>query len=134
MIGDINLFVCDDVDSEPTLGHRVLVGELEIMIADGRNRGKGYGKSALLLFMSWILKYQMTIFPDGKLIAFLVKIGSDNRQSIDLFESIGFVRTKYVEVFSEWELKYPVEDQTEDDIARVSPRKWKEMSYSKRGS
>ncbi|XP_054702941.1 alpha/beta-tubulin-N-acetyltransferase 9 isoform X3 [Grus americana] len=45
MVGDVNLFLTDTED--PTLG------EIEIMIAEPSYRGRGFGKEATLMMMSY---------------------------------------------------------------------------------
>nr|XP_028572642.1 N-acetyltransferase 9 isoform X2 [Podarcis muralis] len=45
MVGDVNLFLTDSED--PTLG------EIEIMIAEASYRGRGFGKEATLIMMSY---------------------------------------------------------------------------------
>ena len=43
MIGDVNLFLSDPNDSS--------LAEIEVMIADTRSRGKGYGHEACVMMM-----------------------------------------------------------------------------------
>ncbi|KAM7196458.1 GNAT domain containing protein [Rhypophila sp. PSN 637] len=64
MVGDINLFLspCEDDDEEEQLRPRdntgvvtkQSVGEVDIMIANTRNQGKGIGKAAVLAFLGYI--------------------------------------------------------------------------------
>ncbi|XP_062976325.1 alpha/beta-tubulin-N-acetyltransferase 9 isoform X2 [Elgaria multicarinata webbii] len=75
MVGDVNLFLTDSED--PT------VGEIEIMIAEGSCRGKGFGKEATLIMMS----YGMTHLG---LTTFEAKIGLENEASIGMFKKIHF--------------------------------------------
>lgn len=54
MIGDVNLFV----ERDDAAG---LVGEVEIMIANQRFRGSGYGKAALQAFLWYVLRERQAI-------------------------------------------------------------------------
>ncbi|KAL4929945.1 uncharacterized protein BDV17DRAFT_260437, partial [Aspergillus undulatus] len=124
MIGDINLFLRvgdEDEDEKPQV-----IGEIELMIAEKKNQGKGYGKAALSSFLRYVLSYEADIlgeyiagdeeakraFPDGaagKLLKFgvlSVKIGQANERSLGLFESLGFQRVgESPNYFGEWELR-----------------------------
>ncbi|KAF1815876.1 hypothetical protein P152DRAFT_471257 [Eremomyces bilateralis CBS 781.70] len=107
MIGDINMFISydeegDDVDtaSESAL----LVGEIELMIAEKAFRGRGYGKRALETFIRYFMDTVHEIEMEfrstetdtkstEKVTRFQclrVKIHKDNAQSIRLFQRIGF--------------------------------------------
>ncbi|XP_068155460.1 alpha/beta-tubulin-N-acetyltransferase 9 [Drosophila tropicalis] len=88
MVGDTNLFLHQDEDSEQT------IAEAEIMIAEQDSRGKGYGREAMLL----MLKYARDHLDIDK---FEVKIDMDNVISQRMFQSFQFVETRRVEVFHE---------------------------------
>ncbi|PMD26092.1 N-acetyltransferas-like protein 9 [Hyaloscypha hepaticicola] len=101
MLGDVNLFLSPaDEDDEGC------IGELELMIAPTTARRKGYGRAAILTFLSYIETHLDEILGEyrngerggeeaGKmrLLMLRVKIGGKNEGSIGLFEGIGFVKT-----------------------------------------
>lgn len=114
MIGDINLFLVTADSSESPEDHGeeastdipLLVGEIEIMIALKALHRRGYGRSALKVFMTCIILHWREIYAeyhsqqaphsqDGLVgLAYLrVKIDQGNEGSIRLFESTGFRRT-----------------------------------------
>ncbi|TGO66902.1 hypothetical protein BOTNAR_0052g00390 [Botryotinia narcissicola] len=100
MIGDINLFITEaDEDEEGC------IGEIEIMIAERSARGKGLGRSAVVVFLEYLrsnLEKILEEYRKGiqgkkeegkmKLLQLRVKIGGKNVASIGLFESVGFVK------------------------------------------
>jgi hypothetical protein len=103
MLGDVNLFLTPaDEDEEGC------IGELELMIAPSTARRKGYGRAAILTFLSYIENHLDEILEEYragavaeerkesgkmKLLMLRVKIGGKNEKSIRLFEGIGFVKT-----------------------------------------
>ncbi|KAK3528822.1 hypothetical protein QTP70_011601 [Hemibagrus guttatus] len=86
MVGDVNLFLTDP--SDPSLA------ELEIMIADPSYRGRGYGKEVTRMMMHYGI---------NKLCIkkFEVKIGLENRSSVDMFKKLKFQELSISEVFQE---------------------------------
>ena len=133
MVGDVNLFLFEreDVEDEDEGkdagaidGHRAdgagsggIVGEIELMIALPQHRSKGYGRSALLTFMTYVLthwtsiarEYSSTSAASSKTpLAYLrARINETNERSIKLFESVGFRRTKQgANYFGEVELRW----------------------------
>ncbi|KAK6904969.1 hypothetical protein I203_105788 [Kwoniella mangroviensis CBS 8507] len=99
MVGDVNLFLPDGKTGQ---------GECEIMIASKEDRRKGYAIEALSLFLSYLT---ITLpFNPSHLIA---RIGSSNKPSIRLFQTLGFGIIKHVKVFDEVELNFGVEDDKE---------------------
>jgi len=116
MVGDVNLFISLGEDDDDT---QHVVGELEIMIAEQTEQGKGYGRAALLAFLRYIVSHESDIVRefgqaatsvgDGDLIQFhhfAVKIGQANGRSISLFESLGFRKTTAApSYFGEYELR-----------------------------
>ena len=113
MLGDVNMFINQvETDNNETL----LVGELELMIAEKDLQGRGYGRAALLLFMAYILKHEQEIMHEYSVSStratslgfsyFVVKIGEDNTRSIALFEGLGFAKTaQNPNYFGEYELR-----------------------------
>ena len=113
MVGDVNLFLTRDGDSATDSG---IVGELELMIAEQRMRGKGLGRAGLLAFLKFITSHQEEILEEynkhgggskGGLLEYLrVRIGEGNRGSIGLFESLGFRKVREeANYFGEVELR-----------------------------
>lgn len=56
MLGDVNLFISVSEDDQA-----VLIGELELMIADCAKQGKGYGRLALMAFLKYVKTYEEQI-------------------------------------------------------------------------
>ncbi|NWR81433.1 NAT9 acetyltransferase, partial [Centropus unirufus] len=96
MVGDVNLFLTDAED--PTLG------EIEIMIAEPGYRGRGFGKEATLMMMSYgVTKLGVTKFE--------AKIGQENEASICMFKKLRFKEVAVNSVFQEVTLRLDVGDQ-----------------------
>ncbi|NXX97952.1 NAT9 acetyltransferase, partial [Centropus bengalensis] len=96
MVGDVNLFLTDTED--PTLG------EIEIMIAEPGYRGRGFGKEATLMMMSYgVAKLGITKFE--------AKIGQENEASICMFKKLRFKEVAVNSVFQEVTLRLDVGDQ-----------------------
>ncbi|KAF3387039.1 DNA polymerase delta small subunit [Penicillium rolfsii] len=125
MVGDINLFLRVD-DGEEGDAPPEIVGEIELMIAEKVNQGRGIGKAALLTFLRYIVERQAAIIEEfvnadvqaetsRKLRAaqaslqfscLSVKIGQANSRSLALFESLGFVKVSVEpNYFGEFELR-----------------------------
>ncbi|XP_053147066.1 alpha/beta-tubulin-N-acetyltransferase 9 isoform X2 [Hemicordylus capensis] len=96
MIGDVNLFLTDPED--PTLG------EIEVMIAEASYRGRGFGKEATLIMMS----YGMTQLG---LATFEAKIGLENKTSIGMFKKLHFKEVGVNSIFQEVALRLIVDEQ-----------------------
>ncbi|KAK4811813.1 hypothetical protein QYF61_010315 [Mycteria americana] len=96
MVGDVNLFLTDTED--PTLG------EIEIMIAEPSYRGRGFGKEATLMMMS----YGVTHLGITK---FEAKIGQENEASICMFKKLHFKEVAVNSIFQEVTLRLDVSDQ-----------------------
>jgi RimJ/RimL family protein N-acetyltransferase len=95
-IGDIDLFYSIDEDL-------LNCGEINILIVQKQYRSKGYGKRALLKFLDLLRKPNKALRPDY----LCAKINKDNKESIALFESVGFVKEDDVpNVFDEYKLIY----------------------------
>ena len=136
MLGDINLFLRvdeGDVDEDITAStERLIIGEIELMIAEKRHHRQGYGRAALLCFMRYIIEHEAEILGefvpstfacgtvgekskvlltgDGrgswKFSCLSVKIGEGNKASLALFESVGFRRvSEEANFFGEVELR-----------------------------
>ena len=61
MLGDVNLFITPS-DDDP----EILVGELELMIADTASQGRGHGRAALLAFLKYVTTYEEQILREYK--------------------------------------------------------------------
>lgn len=96
MVGDANLFMHDYDD--PTNA------EIEIMIAEPRYRGKGFGREALFLLMKYGISSSMSI------TRFFAKINESNLASLGLFKSLGYIEVNYVAAFQEFEMGYVVDE------------------------
>ncbi|KAL2815591.1 GNAT domain-containing protein [Aspergillus cavernicola] len=121
MIGDINLFLKIDDGEEGTL-EPVVIGEIELMIAEKNDRGRGFGRAALLAFLRYVIAHEGEVVGEFvgkdemavnvkkkalaldaevgegegekelKIAALSVKVGQSNERSLALFESVGFRR------------------------------------------
>jgi RimJ/RimL family protein N-acetyltransferase len=123
LVGDINLFLTLDEDTEE------LVGEVELMIARKEVQGKGFGRASLLAFLRFLALAEERICREfygedggvnemnesgkGERLGYLrAKIREQNQRSIGLFESVGFVQHRGSNYFGEVELRWrmpPVE-------------------------
>lgn len=114
MIGDINFFLYpwdDDADEkQQTINPEKAqyVGEIDVMVADTSQRGKGIGKAAVDAFMHYIccnlhpiLQEHHGVTGKPRLRKFMVKIKADNRASIALFKGVGFKQDGDVDYFGE---------------------------------
>ncbi|ETV92522.1 hypothetical protein, variant [Aphanomyces invadans] len=99
MAGDVNLFFNDDED--------VANCEIDIMVAEARYRGKGIGREAVLLMMSYAVVH-------WKVHRFYCKINEANEASLGLFRKLGFVQCNYVAAFHEIELEFLLNDVNRD--------------------
>lgn len=123
MIGDINLFLRVD-DGEEGVETPEIIGEIELMVAEKKDQGKGFGRAALLAFLRYVLEREGEVvgeFVRGgegarnalegttgkmKFAALSVKIGKGNERSLKLFESLGFEKVgQEPNYFGEWELR-----------------------------
>jgi RimJ/RimL family protein N-acetyltransferase len=120
MIGDVNLFLSDDVPDEQadeqagavTTKPRFIIGELMIMIARSTEHRKGLARETMRAFLSYINAKHDNICReysggDGAKLKYLrVRITHDNERSIKLFEWLGFKKTcDEPNVFGEFELR-----------------------------
>lgn len=127
MIGDINFFIYPfdedegDEDGSSAAG-RSVVGEIDIMIASSKHRGKGIGKAAVSTFLHYIWSSRSAIldeytrggqgayFDSGdaqqplELKFLMAKIKATNEGSIALFKSLGFKQEGKVNYFGEVKL------------------------------
>ena len=131
MIGDVNLFLFQDEDTdnktsvvENSNSSTILIGEIELMIARKDLHHQGYGQNTLITFMHYVLLNWERIareYYDSKeycsrrqgvsslpSLAYLrAKIHQTNERSIRLFESVGFEKVgEGANYFGEVELRW----------------------------
>lgn len=123
MIGDINLFLSsltasdseDETTSKSTGSISALKAECEIMIASPSARRQGYAIEALRLFLSYSSR-ELKIPPRN----FFARISLRNVGSIALFERLGFVKGKIVEVFDELTIIHLAEEWSwKDEVVEM---------------
>lgn len=95
MIGDTNLFFANEADR--------LCAEAEIMIAEDWARGRKCGWEAMLHMLRFGISYL-------QVREFMVKIGCDNLNSINMFTKMGFQEICRSQVFNEVTLSKVVDD------------------------
>ncbi|XP_014212001.1 N-acetyltransferase 9-like protein [Copidosoma floridanum] len=86
MIGDTNFYL-NDPDNEN-------FAEIEIMIAELSNRGKGLGWESVVLMMRYGIE-------NLNIQKYTAKISMDNQISLKMFNKLGFVETSKSQVFQE---------------------------------
>ena len=105
MVGDVNVFISStaagDDGSKGT-------AELEVMVVDEANRGKGYGIEAVFLIMTYCLTHVLK----PSIAKFVVKIGEEDVPSIRVFEKLGFKFQELVKVFKQITLKLDINEET----------------------
>ena len=113
MIGDVNLFI--SIDQHDTEDTEVLVGELELMIAEKTQQGRGLGRAVLVAFLQFVVEHEVGIVDEycggrqvncGSKFDYLrVKIGKDNERSLRLFAGLGFTQVGEANYFGEVEMR-----------------------------
>ena len=78
MLGDVNLFISPSED-DPNM----LIGELELMIAEPAMQGKGYGKLALMAFLRYVVLYEEQILEDYRAWAGCTAVTDENSVPTD---------------------------------------------------
>ena len=84
------------------------MGEFNVMIADKKDRRKGYGYYSVLLVLMWCMIVLGCLWAGNrylKLKDFFVKINKDNIPSIKMFEKIGFTFYHFNHHFDEHEYR-----------------------------
>ncbi|KAK3944199.1 GNAT domain-containing protein [Diplogelasinospora grovesii] len=148
MVGDINFFLYpyDSDGSDNSTDDDGLCGEVDIMIANPNDRGKGVGRAAALAFLHYIFSHlplilneyhtpndhqKENIRPDSKggsrLKQLMVKIKADNTHSINLFKSLGFQQDGEVNYFGEVKLTLTEFDAFREE--NVVPEGYVELVY-----
>ena len=154
MVGDVNFFLYafdGDDDEEEAGGEeaggndekhlpRYCVGEVDIMIANHQDRGKGLGRAVVSAFLHFIRCHLGDILGEYAgdadaqsrslgLKMLMAKIKADNAGSIALFRSLGFVQEGDVNYFGE--VKLVLRDF--DEIAATVPEGYTELVYTRDG-
>ncbi|KAH7358895.1 N-acetyltransferase [Plectosphaerella cucumerina] len=116
MIGDVNLFLYPSDDGDD------YVGEIDVMVAETKHRGKGVGFGAVTALMEYVHRNVDAILEEfaaggghtGKpvLMGLMAKINESNGKSVALFKRVGFVQKGGVNYFGELEMVL-------DDFGRV---------------
>lgn len=138
MVGDVNLFITTDYDE--TSEKDVLVGELELMVAEKSAQGKGLGRAAIVAFLQYVVAHEEAIVAEyraanetvqkQKLDYLRVKIGKDNERSLKLFASLGFSQFGPVSYFGEIELRRTMRhDGVREMRERFSLEEAREIRY-----
>jgi RimJ/RimL family protein N-acetyltransferase len=120
MIGDVNMFLSDmdeeeeeeelEGNNDGTTGTKYpkpLQAEIDIMIAEQSYRNKGLGRAATCS----MLLYGATMLGIHR---FFCKINEDNKGSIKLFESLGFLQCDYAACFKQVELELIIKPETQE--------------------
>ncbi|KAL9243993.1 hypothetical protein vseg_017816 [Gypsophila vaccaria] len=105
MVGDVNIYMNDPEDPQ--------LAEIEIMIAELKSRGKGLGKEAVLMMMTFAVE-------NLAIHTLRVKIGESNQPSLHMFRKLGFKDAVFSEVFKEWTLELPVTESIRDELQRLT--------------
>ncbi|KAK3995642.1 GNAT domain-containing protein [Cladorrhinum sp. PSN332] len=144
MMGDVNLFLYPDEeegDEEDQPGiPKFCVGEVDIMIADDENRGKGLGREAVRTFLKYVYERREEIMreyaedkdilparaPGLKMV--MAKISQGNDKSLALFEKLGFEQEGEANYFGEVKL---VLRDLGGFVWREEPEGYRELVYSR---
>jgi RimJ/RimL family protein N-acetyltransferase len=108
MVGDINIFLSRDEDDAS-----LVVGELNLMIAEPSARRRGCAMQALTLAMAYAAQ-------NVALDVFEARIGEANEPSRRLFEKAGFAAVRSCAAFAEVTMRRRVAD--EDKTLRLNTR------------
>lgn len=152
MIGDINFFLYpwedDDADDaaigdSPADKKRYCIGEIDIMIADKGERGRGVGRVAVASFLHYIYRNLHRILAEYRsrtnenaklddnrglqLKLFMAKIKESNLASIALFKSLGFVQQQPANYFGEVTLAL----ETSSSLVSAAPEGYREVAYTR---
>jgi DNA polymerase delta subunit 2 len=98
MMGDVNMFISISEDS--TRHEPLVIGELELMIAEKAHQRKGSGRAALLSFVIYVLHNEAAILrqfwndrdgqsPPSRFAYVAAKIGKENGRSSCLVRELG---------------------------------------------
>lgn len=138
MVGDVNFFFYPDEEDGDDAESDALIGEVDVMIAAKKHRGKGYGEAAvrsLLLYIQTHLDDILQEYAQGgskkALRALMVKIQEGNQGSRGLFTKLGFRQVGEVNYFGEVKLMLDWEGGVKgrDESWVAAGAEYKEMPY-----
>ena len=140
MVGDVNFFLYpggeDEGDSEDDC-----VGEVDIMIADVKDRAKGMGKGVVMAFLQYIFRNLEGVLGEyawaqegerkgaPRLKMLMVKIKAENVGSIKLFQGLGFTQEGDVNYFGEVKMVL----REFGNIIEAIPEGYLELQYARGG-
>ncbi|RHZ26644.1 hypothetical protein DYB26_004449 [Aphanomyces astaci] len=104
MAGDVNLFFNDDEDTANC--------EIDIMVAEARYRGKGVGREAVLLMMSYAVTHL-------HVHRFYCKINETNEPSLGLFRKYDFLLLDFRDKAAGAPTEAPDEEAAKAELAAV---------------
>nr|XP_043624497.1 N-acetyltransferase 9-like protein [Erigeron canadensis]XP_043624498.1 N-acetyltransferase 9-like protein [Erigeron canadensis] len=104
MVGDVNVYMNDLEDSH--------LGEIEIMIAEPKCRGKGLGMESVLMMLVFAIE-------NHKINTFRAKIGFSNEASLNMFKKLGFKEVSHSEIFKEVTLELPVTPEKSKELLQL---------------
>lgn len=153
MIGDINLFLRVD-DGEEGISEPLIVGEIELMVAERQNQRQGFGKASLLVFLRYVVDHEGEIirefFERGeghdtttatiteqlrsspRLSCLSVKVGKGNARSLALFESVAFEKvSEEPNFFGEYELRRKdlTRQEIDEELLRAGVEGYTEVPF-----
>ncbi|KAK0383713.1 hypothetical protein NLU13_9624 [Sarocladium strictum] len=139
--GDINFFLypydtVDDSVSDP----KVLVGEVDIMIAANGHRGQGTGQASVRALLVYIQRNLGAILKEyagaegSELRGLMVKLKEGNKASRALFERLGFEQEGDVNYFGEVMLMMPWDGLTSRQWWVEASQDFREVQYVHRES
>ncbi|KAL9942168.1 hypothetical protein ACHAQF_004451 [Verticillium nonalfalfae] len=120
MVGDVNFFLYphDDEDDDEGKDEGAaeppdFVGEIDVMVAEKGDRGRGVGFGAVTALMEYVLRHVDGILREHgprsgarvpRLRGLMAKIQAGNDKSIALFKRVGFTQKGGVNYFGEMEM------------------------------
>jgi GNAT superfamily N-acetyltransferase len=125
MVGDVNLFITSEEDESASTA--AVVGELELMIAEKSQQGKGLGRAVLISFLQFVLEHEESVIEEyhrgrqdhqkRKFDHFRVKIGQENTRSLRLFAGLGFQQIGEANYFGEVEMRRVLDQRAVEELA-----------------
>ncbi|KAM0278140.1 hypothetical protein ACHAQH_005338 [Verticillium albo-atrum] len=110
MVGDVNFFLYP-YDDDDDAGEADFVGEIDVMVAEKGDRGRGVGFGAVTAMMEYVFRHVEGILGEhvpGKeaprLRGLMAKIQAGNEKSIALFKRVGFTQKGGVNYFGEMKM------------------------------
>ncbi|KAL2268617.1 hypothetical protein VTJ83DRAFT_3463 [Remersonia thermophila] len=145
MVGDVNLFLypyepedaADSLAAPLPAAPELVVGEVDVMIADPRHRQRGLGRGAVRALVRYVLRHAGEVareyasdkdYPAGKapgLKMLMVKIKEGNQGSLRLFGRLGFEQEGEVNYFGELTLV----NRELEELGKDCPEGYREGVY-----